>query len=106
MENMKANIGCIGTCIIRDIVGMHEDNAGYVVEKYLQGPNPISMVGKSPLLKEFDAADVLSDKSNFYQRCVSLDLNKQVFKFSGEGTKKDFLLIDFGCMRHPIFETK
>lgn len=106
MENIKAYICCIGTCIIRDIVGMHEDNAGYVVERYVQGPNPISMVGKLPLLKEFNAADVLSDKSNFYQRCISMDLNKRVFEFFGEAKKKDFLLIDFGCMRHPIFETK
>lgn len=99
-------IDCIGTCIIRDIMGMFDDSAGYVVGKFVQSLNPISIVEKSPLKKDFEVKDIFGDKSDFYQRCESLDLNKSVFDFVGGGVKSDYLLIDFGCMRHPIFETK
>lgn len=84
-ENIKAYISAIGTCILRDIVGMHDNNAGYVVEKYVQSLNPISIISKSPLIKKFEVEDVFFDKSNFYQRCINLDLNKQVFEFCGGG---------------------
>ena len=105
MENKKVHINCIGTCIIRDIVGMHDNDAGYMVDKFVQEPNPISIVGKSPLIKNLEVKDVFFDKSNFYQRCISLDLEKHVFEYIREGKEGSYVLIDFGCMRRLIFET-
>lgn len=105
MEKEKIHISCMGTCIVRDIVGMFDDNAGYVVEKFVQSLNPISIVEKSPLKREFEPKDIFFDKPNFYQRCEKLDLDKCVFEYMG-GAKSDYILIDFGCMRYPIFKTQ
>lgn len=87
MEERKISLNILGCCVLRDTFGMHPDDGGYVVNRYVQIPSPISLVTGSPLLrKDAEIEDtVFEGKSGFVKRCQLLELKKQVFDYLGGG---------------------
>ena len=104
---MKNHISILGECCCRDIFGVHTNNGGYVIDRFVQSCGPLSLIMKSPLKKEADEgfAKLLSDKSDFYKRVVRQDAEKSVFSYMSE-VQSDWLLIDFAEMRYPLYLTE
>lgn len=73
-----------------------------MVDRYVQSANPLSCVLESPLNTDEIPDIVYENKTNFYKRCIELDIKKHVFDFMGE-VKPDYLVIDAGSMRKPLF---
>ena len=111
-ENIETTIDILGCCVCRDTFGMHEGNGGYMVNKYVQIPSPISLVTKSPCYKVGGEIknDIFNNKSNFIKRCQILELNKKVFDyFRGGGEMSDYFIMDCAESRKNILyfpETK
>ena len=47
--NTKKSVSLLGCCVVRDTFGVHEEEGGYIINPYVQIPNPVSLVTKSPL---------------------------------------------------------
>lgn len=79
------SLNILGCCILRDTFGMHPDDGGYAINRYVQIPSPISLVTKSPLYDENAEIEdnIFVGKSNFAKRCQTLELKKQVFDYLG-----------------------
>ena len=83
MDSKNISLNILGCCVPRDTFGMHQNDGGYIVNRYVQIPNPISLVTKSPLynvnmeIKD----DIFVGKTAFLKRCHILELRKQVFDF-------------------------
>jgi len=94
-ENIETTIDILGCCVCRDTFGMHEGNGGYMVNKYVQIPSPISLVTKSPCYKVGGEIknDIFNNKSNFIKRCQILELNKKVFDYFRGGGKCQTILL-------------
>ena len=103
MEERKISLNILGCCVLRDTFGMHPDDGGYVVNRYVQSPSPISLVTASPLLrKDAEIEDtVFEGKSGFVKRCQLLELRKQVFDYLG-GASSDYLIIDCAEARKNV----
>lgn len=90
----KKVLNIYGSCILRDTFGMHEDDGGYIINKYVRIPNPISLVTNSPL---YNVNEEIDDKC-FVGVCESLkkyqilELRKHVFDYIGGDS--DYLIID------------
>ena len=80
---------------------------GYAVDKFIQSANPISLVSDKPIDEMYvgTVKKCFYDKSNFYQRCLEIDLYKTAFKFLKE-LKSDYILIDMMTLRHDLFKTQ
>ncbi len=103
---MGCNISLLGIDCVRDIFEFHEDDAGYVVDRFVQSISPISAVSNKILLKEFDLGDeviknIFKNKTNVYKKMVTLDLTKQTFSYLSEA-HSDYLLIDAGNFRYDL----
>lgn len=103
MDERKISLNILGCCVLRDTFGMHSDNGGYAVNRYVQIPSPISLVTGSPLFrKDAEIEDtVFEGKSGFVKRCQILELKKQVFDYLG-GVSSDYLILDCAEARKNV----
>lgn len=88
---------------MRDIFGMHDDDAGYQIERYVQCISPVSAVMDSPLINPVGdmSENRFPDISAFFIRCQKLELEKKLFDYIGE-SESDYLLIDAAEFRRKL----
>ncbi|WP_026658287.1 DUF6270 domain-containing protein [Butyrivibrio sp. AC2005] len=102
MSEYKASLNLLGCCVIRDIFGLHENDGGYQIKRYVQLPSPVSIVNKSPLLREIKIDDVVFlGQNSFVSRCQFLELNKQVEHYIAEDPA-DFFVVDVAEFRRKL----
>lgn len=97
----KLNI--MGCCVLRDIFGLHENNADYEIKRYVQLASPVSIVSKSPLIKSIDANDdIFENTRQFWRKCQILELKKQIAEYIAE-EPADYLIFDVAEFRRKLF---
>ncbi len=102
--NTKKSVSLLGCCVVRDTFGVHEEEGGYIINPYVQIPNPVSLVTKSPLYDvnaEIDD-EIFEGKRAFIKKCQILELRKQVFQYMWGGVTSDYFLLDCGEFRKNI----
>lgn len=108
---MDCTISIFGTCVSRDIFGMHPQNGGYKIERHVQEVSPIASVAERVLdneinLDDFEYQAVCNElKHNFHKKMLALDLNKSAFSYLGE-VHSDWLMIDVGVLRLDYYKCK
>ncbi len=104
MNAGKIEINVIGCCAIRDIFGLHDEDGGYTIAKYVQNISPISAVTKSPLLRALTEEDesLFTETNRFIARCQRLELEKKAFDYIA-GKASDYLVIDTAEFRRKLF---
>ena len=105
---MGCSISIFGGCIARDFFGMHDDDAGYNVERFIQWCSPVAAVTKSAALKEitFDGPEistVFEGKPNFNKRMAAIDINKHTFDRLGE-VHSDFIIVESSALRYDLLK--
>ena len=104
----KIHLSILGGCPTRDMFGFCDLKQVFVVDRYVEGVNPISLIQKSPLKKPFclenlneeQKRDVFGTLSPFYQRCLSIDIRKDLDYVLN--AKSDYLLLDFIALRFNV----
>ncbi|WP_044913076.1 DUF6270 domain-containing protein [Butyrivibrio sp. WCE2006] len=99
----EIKISLLGCCVIRDIFGLHDNDGGYFVKRFVQDVSPISLVTQSPLLHPLtDEYDWLFDgKSRFWGKCQKLELQKRVLEYIAE-EPFDYLIFDVAEFRRKL----
>ncbi len=103
---MGCNISAIGTCVTRDIFGMHENDGGYIVDKFMQDINPISAISDMMLKRNIPDEvlyEILNDKKKFYNKIIKIDLQKELFMYMFD-VHSNYLLLDSGACRRKILK--
>ena len=105
MSDNRVSLSIIGCCAIRDIFGLHEDDGGYDIKRYVQNVSPISAVSRSPLTRHLTDEDnyLFAGKGNFIARCQRLELEKKIFDYMEEDMA-DFLVMDAAEFRRKIIK--
>ncbi|MBR3246175.1 MAG: hypothetical protein IKF90_26305 [Parasporobacterium sp.] len=106
-EIQNNQISIIGTCVCRDTFGMHENDGGFQVNRYLFTCNPISLVGKSPKLS-FDNEkylEVMTGRVGVDRRCMRTDLQKSWIRYMKQ-KPSCWLMLDTGELRKDLVITK
>ncbi|MBO5312985.1 MAG: hypothetical protein J6B29_03365 [Clostridia bacterium] len=102
------HVSIIGSCVCRDAFSIPQateeygsDENEYIVDRFIQGINPLSAIG-SPVAEITATALIEESKFSsappFYKRCYMLDLTKAWDSFLSE-TSSDYLIIDFTTVR-------
>lgn len=104
MDSGKIEINVIGCCAVRDIFGLHDEDGGYTIAKYVQNISPISAVTKSPLIRKLTEEDeaIFSKTNRFIARCQKLELEKRAFDYIA-GSTSDYLVIDIAEFRRKLY---
>ncbi len=104
MNNEKTSISLIGCCAIRDIFGLHNDDGGYEIKRYVQCVSPVSAMANSPLLRPLTDSDdaLFGGAAHFFGRCQKLELEKRVFDYVAEDPA-DYLVVDAAEFRRKLF---
>ena len=102
-KNMHISI--LGTCVCRDIFGLHTDDGGYIIDRFVQSISPFSIVNSIKGKVDADEtkkALISFDKiPNFYKKCMFLEYQGKVWSYLAE-KKSDYLLMDLGCARYDL----
>ena len=102
VKDKHVSLNLFGCCVLRDIFGLHENDGGYQIKRYVQLANPISVVTGSPLIREIDTDDeVFGDISEFWKRCQVLELKKQIPEYLME-EEADYLIFDAAEFRRKL----
>lgn len=104
---MSTTISILGTCDSRDIFGLHENDGGYKINRFIQSNNPISVTSADVLQKEvkgqqdFESEGIFGNISNFDKRCLTLEWMRTTFDYLAE-VRSDWLIIDSGPLRYDL----
>lgn len=103
MENKTTSINILGCCVLRDTFGMHPNNGGYIIKRFVQTASPVSLVTKSPMFDRNTEIknDIFLNEHKFTKRNQELELKKQVFEYLKEDPA-EFLVIDCAEFRHML----
>jgi len=97
MNNITINI--LGCCVSRDAFDLIQNN--YIVKQYVAAFAPlfINQKIKNDIIN-IDKLNKYNSKNatNFYKRCIYLDISKMVMEYINEH-KANYLLIDIGTIR-------
>ena len=94
MGKYKSTLNLLGCCVIRDIFGLHENDGGYSIKRFVQNVSPVSAVTNSPLLREIRDEDLLLAKTKrFFAKCQKLELEKGIFEYI-KADRGDYLVVD------------
>lgn len=82
----KNHISIYGCCLSRDGFSKHQEDGGYVIDKYIQAVSPFLAL---KLKKEKDEAfagtvNRLDDLSNFYKKMLCLEHSGKIFDYLKE----------------------
>ncbi len=102
-ESKGISINLIGCCAIRDIFGLHENDGGYNIIRFVQDASPLSIVTEAPLIRSLCEADeaIFSNKSPFWARCQKLELQKKILDYISEDLA-DYLIFDVAEFRRKL----
>jgi hypothetical protein len=102
-NTMSIAVSLLGCCAIRDIFGLHYNDGGYSVRRFVQDVSPISMVTKTPLLRELtDDDDYLFDgKNRFWGKCQKIELQKNTFEYLAD-EPFEYLIFDVAEFRRKL----
>lgn len=103
MGKYKSTLNLLGCCVIRDIFGLHEDDGGYSIKRFVQNVSPVSAVTNSPLLREIRDEDLLLAKTKrFFAKCQKLELEKGIFEYI-KADRADYLVVDVAEFRRKLY---
>lgn len=102
----KNHISIYGCCVSRDGFSQHQEDGGYVIDKYIQAVSPFLAL---KLKKEKDEAfagtvNRLDGLSNFYKKMLRLEYSGKIFDYLKE-SKSDWLVLDNGPFRYELYAT-
>lgn len=95
------NISVYGVCVSRDIFGMHKDNGGFKVDRYVYNVSPLSTVCEKMVAKDLCREDAILagiSRSDSEIRAIFMDINRSVFDWLNE-CRSPWLVLDAGMLR-------
>lgn len=100
----KNHISIYGCCVSRDGFSQHEDDGGYVIDKYIQAVSPfLALKSKKEEDEAFaDTVNRLDGLSNFYKKMLRLEHSGKIFDYLKE-SKSDWLILDNGPFRYELY---
>lgn len=103
MKN-DVKLSVLGCCASRDVFGLHENEGGYVIKRYVQNVSPISLVTKPPLIRKINKEDeyIFDKTSDFYRKCQLLELNKSVLSYLSQDVV-DYFIFDVAEFRRRLY---
>ncbi|MCD7728973.1 MAG: hypothetical protein LUI60_03580, partial [Clostridia bacterium] len=106
MENEKNHVSIFGSSTIHYALCQCDKGRKFVIDKFVQDINPVSLVKSSPLLKPVDY-EVLKDYDktlpSFRSYNFALDINKSAFGVLAD-TGSEWLFLDFSCLRYNLYK--
>ena len=103
-EKSKVHFSIFGSCVSRDIFSYHDDDGGYIIDRYIGMINPLSM-NSVPI--SFADTALLEQKvydlnaKGFIKRNIYLDFTKKYWDYLSE-KKSDYLLLDMSDIRLSV----
>ena len=100
----KNHISIYGCCVSRDGFSQHEDDGGYMIDKYIQAVSPfLALKSKKEEDEAFaDTVNRLDGLSNFYKKMLRLEHSGKIFDYLKE-SKSDWLILDNGPFRYELY---
>lgn len=100
----KNHISIYGCCVSRDGFSRHENDGGYIVEKYIQSISPF-LTSKPQKEKDDIFADLVNNLDglpNFYKKLLRLEHSGEAFDYFIQ-QKSDWLILDNGPFRYELY---
>ena len=98
-------INIAGCCISRDTFGMHDEDGGYEIARYISDFSPLLAFEKGFSINEeaYWAEDTSHFCTKFLKRCFLQEVTRTSLDWLSK-TLADYILLDRAHLRKPIFE--
>jgi len=103
----KATINMLGSCIIRDVFGLHENDGDYEIRQFLNFISPLTMFDKAvPVdeegLRSFDAGKICK---KWQIKCVFYDMTRRAYDYIRQ-QDSDWFITDAAPLRYDLVQFK
>ena len=102
MNNISFNI--LGVCVLRDVFSYHENDAGYIINQYVNEFSPLYCFEKGTYVNidKYNQIDTTNITSNFIKRCILFNVTGGVLDYISK-KKSDYLILDIALTRTQYF---